>query len=39
VVLADIFAPERSDRAMEEVVARLSIEPEVKAVSWRRAAG
>ena len=39
VVLADIFSPERSDRPMEEIVARLSIEPEVKAVSWKRATG
>jgi putative Mg2+ transporter-C (MgtC) family protein len=39
VVLADIFAPERNDRAMEEIVARVSIEPEVKAVSWQRTAG
>lgn len=36
VVLADIFALERSDRAMEEIVARVSIEPEVKIVSWRK---
>ena len=39
VVLADIFALERNDRAMEEIVARVSIEPEVKAVSWQRTAG
>jgi putative Mg2+ transporter-C (MgtC) family protein len=39
VVLADVFSPERNDRAMEEVVARVSIEPEVKAVSWQRTAG
>ncbi len=39
VVLAAIFAPERSDRAMEEIMARLSIEPEVKAVSWQRTTG
>jgi putative Mg2+ transporter-C (MgtC) family protein len=37
VVLADILAQERSDRALEEIVARVSIEPEVKAVSWQRA--
>lgn len=36
VVLADIYAIERNDRAMEEIVARVSIEPEVKAVSWQR---
>jgi len=39
VVLADIFSPDRNDRALEEIVARVSIEPEVKAVSWQRAAG
>ncbi|HJZ55686.1 MAG TPA: MgtC/SapB family protein [Gemmataceae bacterium] len=36
VVVADIYAVERNDRAMEEIVARVSIEPEVKAVSWQR---
>jgi putative Mg2+ transporter-C (MgtC) family protein len=39
VILAAIFAPERSDREMEEIMARVSIEPEVKAVSWQRTAG
>jgi putative Mg2+ transporter-C (MgtC) family protein len=39
VVLADIFALERNDRALEDIVARVSIEPEVKAVSWQRSAG
>ena len=38
VVLADVFSPDRNDRALEEIVARVSIEPEVKAVSWQRAA-
>jgi putative Mg2+ transporter-C (MgtC) family protein len=38
VVLADIYAQERSERAMEDIVARVSIEPEVKAVSWQRTA-
>lgn len=38
VVLADIFSIERNDRMMEEIVARLGIEPEVKAVSWQRTA-
>ncbi len=38
VVVADILALERNDRAMEEIVARISIEPEVKAVSWQRTA-
>ncbi len=39
IVLASIFAPERSDRAMEEIMARLSIEPDVKGVSWQRTTG
>jgi putative Mg2+ transporter-C (MgtC) family protein len=38
-VVADIFATQRSDRAMEEVVARISIEPEVSAVQWERGQG
>jgi putative Mg2+ transporter-C (MgtC) family protein len=38
VVVADIFALQRNDRALEEIVARVSIEPEVKAVSWQRTA-
>ena len=39
VVVADVYAMERNDRALEEVVARLSIEPEVTGVSWQRTAG
>jgi putative Mg2+ transporter-C (MgtC) family protein len=38
-VVADVFALERNDRAMEEIVARLSIEPEVTGVSWQRGTG
>jgi putative Mg2+ transporter-C (MgtC) family protein len=36
VVVADIFAAQRNDRSMEEIVARVSIEPQVTAVSWKR---
>jgi len=36
VIVADIYALERNDRALEEIVARLSIEPEVTGVSWQR---
>lgn len=36
VVVADIYAVERNDRAMEEIVARVGIEPGVKSVSWKR---
>lgn len=38
VVLADIYSFDRNDRAVEEVVTRVGIEPEIKAVSWQRAA-
>jgi putative Mg2+ transporter-C (MgtC) family protein len=33
-VVVDVYATERSDRAMEEIVRRLDIEPGVVAVSW-----
>jgi putative Mg2+ transporter-C (MgtC) family protein len=39
VVVADVYALERNDRALEDFVARLSIEPEVTGVSWQRTAG
>jgi putative Mg2+ transporter-C (MgtC) family protein len=35
-VEVDIFATERNDRAMEELVERLTIEPSVTAVSWEK---
>jgi putative Mg2+ transporter-C (MgtC) family protein len=35
VIVADVYALERNDRALEDIVARLSIEPEVTAVSWQ----
>jgi putative Mg2+ transporter-C (MgtC) family protein len=37
VVVADIYAAERNDRVMEDIVARISIEPDVMAVRWERA--
>jgi putative Mg2+ transporter-C (MgtC) family protein len=37
-VVADVFATERSDRAMDEVISRLNIEPAVHAVSWEKKA-
>jgi hypothetical protein len=37
--VADVYAMERNDRALEEVVARLGIEPEVTGVSWQRTTG
>jgi putative Mg2+ transporter-C (MgtC) family protein len=39
VIVADVYALERNDRAMEDIVARLSIEPEVTGVSWQRGTG
>lgn len=38
VVLAEIFSCDRNDRAVEEVVTRVGIEPEIKAISWQRTA-
>jgi putative Mg2+ transporter-C (MgtC) family protein len=37
-VAVDVFSHERNDRAMEELVERLNIEPGVAAVSWERKA-
>jgi putative Mg2+ transporter-C (MgtC) family protein len=36
VVQADIYSLSKNDRALEEIVARISIEPEIRAVRWRR---
>jgi len=36
IVVAEIFSIERQDRALQEVVSRLNIEPGVKSVSWQR---
>lgn len=38
IVLATIYSPDRNDRALEDLVARISIEPDVKRVSWQRTA-
>jgi putative Mg2+ transporter-C (MgtC) family protein len=38
-IVADVYALERNDRAMEEIVSRLSIEPDVTGVSWQRGPG
>jgi putative Mg2+ transporter-C (MgtC) family protein len=35
-VVADIFSTQRNDRAMDEIVSRLTIEPGVSAVSWEK---
>lgn len=35
-VVANVYAPERNDRFMEQIVARLSIEPDVAGVSWEK---
>jgi putative Mg2+ transporter-C (MgtC) family protein len=37
VVVAGIYATERNDRFMEDLVKRISIEPEVTGVSWEKA--
>jgi putative Mg2+ transporter-C (MgtC) family protein len=37
-VVANVFSYERGDRALEEIVARIGIEPGVSAVSWEMAA-
>ena len=39
VIVADVFALERNDRALEEIIARLTIEPEVTKASWQRTSG
>ena len=36
VIAADAFSHERNDRAMEDIVSRLNIEPGVVAVSWEK---
>jgi putative Mg2+ transporter-C (MgtC) family protein len=38
-VVASIYALERNDRSMEDLVKRISIEPEVTGVSWQRNQG
>jgi putative Mg2+ transporter-C (MgtC) family protein len=35
-VTADIFSLDRNDRAMEELVARICIEPQIKSIRWER---
>jgi putative Mg2+ transporter-C (MgtC) family protein len=35
-VLVDIFSAQRNDRALEDLVARINIEPTVSAVRWER---
>jgi putative Mg2+ transporter-C (MgtC) family protein len=37
-VVADLFSYERNDRALEEIVGRIGIEPGVSAVSWEMGA-
>jgi putative Mg2+ transporter-C (MgtC) family protein len=36
VVVADIFSVERQDRAVQEIMSRLNLEPGVKSVSWEK---
>jgi putative Mg2+ transporter-C (MgtC) family protein len=35
-VTADIFSLDRNDRAMEELVARICIDPQIKSIRWER---
>jgi putative Mg2+ transporter-C (MgtC) family protein len=39
VIVADVYALEPNDRALEQIVARLGIEPDVTGVSWQRGTG
>jgi putative Mg2+ transporter-C (MgtC) family protein len=36
VVVADIYSLERQDRALQEIMSRLNIEPSVKSVHWEK---
>jgi putative Mg2+ transporter-C (MgtC) family protein len=36
VVVADIFSLQRQDRALQEIMSRLNLEPGVKSVSWEK---
>jgi putative Mg2+ transporter-C (MgtC) family protein len=36
VVVAEIYSAERNDRALQEVMSRLNIEPSVKSVRWEK---
>jgi putative Mg2+ transporter-C (MgtC) family protein len=38
-VVADIYATERNDRFMEDLVSRISVEPDVTSVSWEKGQG
>jgi putative Mg2+ transporter-C (MgtC) family protein len=35
-IVADIYSVDRKDRAIQEVMSRLNIEPEVRSVSWEK---
>jgi putative Mg2+ transporter-C (MgtC) family protein len=35
VVVADVFSVDRKDRAIQDVMSRLNIEPDVRSVSWQ----
>ena len=39
IVVADIYAATRNDRFLEDLVSRISIEPDVKSVSWEKGQG
>jgi putative Mg2+ transporter-C (MgtC) family protein len=35
-VIAEIFSVDRKDRAIQDVMSRINIEPAVRSVSWER---
>ena len=35
-VVADVYSVDRKDRAMQDVMSRLNIEPDVRSVSWEK---
>ena len=36
VVVADVYSIDRKDRAIQDVMSRLNIEPDVRSVSWEK---
>ena len=38
-VVADVFSPSRADRAMQELMSRIQIEPGVTTVHWQQGKG
>ncbi len=36
IVTAEIYSPERNDRAVQDVMSRLNVEPGVRSVRWEK---